>query len=105
LAARRGPAATPCAPSGLGDALVEPDAGDEVALAVAVDDHVGEQRVVREAQLDVRRGDVLAARGDEDVLLAVDDLQKAVLGERPTSPVLNQPSSVKASRVASGSLW
>jgi hypothetical protein len=42
---------------------------------------VRDERLVGEAQLDVRGRDVLAARGDEDVLLAIDDLEEAVLGE------------------------
>ena len=37
----------------------------------------------REVELDVRGRHVLAARGHQDVLLAIDDLQEAVVGEAP----------------------
>jgi hypothetical protein len=58
----------------------------------------------REAQLDVGRRHVLAARGDQDVLLAIDDLEEAVLGE--AADVAGEEPAVggEASFVASGSL-
>jgi hypothetical protein len=62
---------------------LQPHARHEVLLAVAVDHHVGDQRVVGEAQLDVGGRHVLAAGGHQDLLLAVDDLQEAVVGEAP----------------------
>ena len=64
-----------------GGGPVEPHARDQVLLAVAVHHHVVDQRIVGEAQLDVGGRHVLAAGGDQDVLLAVDDLQEAVVGE------------------------
>src|ERR1017187_10940755 len=51
----------------LNGGLVEPDAGHEVLLRVAVDDDLRDERVVGEALLDVRGRDVLAAGGDQDV--------------------------------------
>ena len=57
---------------------VERDQGDEVGPAVADHHALRDQRVLLHLGLDVRRGDVLAAGGDDDVLLAAGDLEEAV---------------------------
>src|SRR6185369_11107802 len=49
-----------------------------------------------ELGLDVRGRDVLAPRVDEDVLLAIDDLEKAVLG--PTADVARAEPAVLGER-------
>ena len=48
-------------------------------LAVAVDDHLADLRLQRQNAFDPLRRDVVAARVDDDVLLAVGDLEEAVL--------------------------
>ena len=65
---------------GVGDGFfgVERDQGDQVGLAVADDDALGDERVLLDLVLEVGRGDVLAAGGDDDVLLAAGDLDEAV---------------------------
>src|SRR5213595_3622627 len=70
---------------------VQPHAGGEVALAVSVDDHVREKGVVGETLLDVRRRYVLASGGDENVFLAIDDLQKPLVGEAAPVAGLEPP--------------
>ena len=60
---------------------VRPHAGDEVLLAVAIDDEMQDERIVGDLLLDVGGRNVLAAGSDEDVLLAIDDLEKAVVRE------------------------
>ena len=52
----------------------------EVLALVAVDHRLADERVGLEAVLEVLRRDVLAARGDDDVLLAVGDAQVARRG-------------------------
>ena len=65
---------------GVGGGLfgVEGDQGDQVGAAVADDDALGDQRVLLDLGLEVGRGDVLAAGGDDDVLFAAGDLDEAV---------------------------
>ena len=59
------------------------DQGRDEGLPVAVDDGLVDVRVVGQEALQRHRGDVLAAGGDDEVLLAVGDRQVAVLVERP----------------------
>ena len=58
---------------------VERDQRDGVGAAVAVHDRLGDPARLLEVVLQVRRRQVLAARGDDDVLLAAGDEQEAVL--------------------------
>src|SRR5690606_33566933 len=51
----------------------------QVLALVPVDDHLADERVGLEQALDLLGRDVLSARGDDDVLLAVGDPQVAVL--------------------------
>src|SRR6202000_283316 len=64
---------------GVGDRFfgVEGDQRDEVRTTVADHDALGDQLVLADLRLEVRRGDVLAARGDDDVLFAAGDLDEA----------------------------
>src|SRR5680860_1923514 len=65
---------------GVGNRLfrVERDQPDQVGAAVADDDALRDQRVLLDLVLEVGRGDVLAAGGDDDVLLAPGDRDEAV---------------------------
>ena len=66
--------------------LVERDERGRVGLAVADDERLGDELRRLEVVLEVLRGDVLAAGGDDDVLLPVGDLDEAVrvdLGDVP----------------------
>src|SRR3712207_8862701 len=56
--------------------------GVQTCALPILDDRVADVLVVGELVLDVRRRDVLAARGDDDVLRAAGDLQEAVVVER-----------------------
>src|SRR5690606_18069438 len=51
--------------------------------AVADDDDLADDRVRPDRVLEARGGDVLAARGDDDLLLAARDRHEAVLVDRP----------------------
>src|SRR5690606_3730678 len=66
-----------------GDLAVEGDERDDVGAAVAEGERLADERVLLEVVLDHRRRDVLAARGDDELLLAVDDGEEAVLVEAP----------------------
>ena len=57
---------------------VERQQRHEVRPAVSVDDGLGDPPGLLERVLDVRRRDVLAARGDDEVLLAAGDRDEAV---------------------------
>ena len=84
---------------------VQRDQRDVVGPAVADDGDRGDERAADlEGALDVRRGHVLAARADDDLLLAVHDRDVAVVVDAGTSPVCSQPSPSIASAVRSGSL-
>ena len=63
---------------GRGKLVVEHDQGDHVRPVVAVDQGLADQRVLLEQALDVGRGEVLAAGGDDQLFLAVDDLEVPV---------------------------
>ena len=52
---------------------------DEILALVAVDDRLGDVTAVAQLALDVHRSDVLAARGDDDVLLAPGDREEAIV--------------------------
>ena len=58
---------------------VERDQRHEIGAAVAQDDGLGDPAVVTQRVLEVRGRDVLAPGGDDDVLRAAGDEQKAVL--------------------------
>src|SRR6476661_8280839 len=63
---------------------VERDEGRRVVVAGAVDEELADERAQPlEARLDLGRRDVLAARGLEDVLLAVGDVEEAALVDAP----------------------
>ena len=62
--------------------LVERQQRGEVPASVADDDGLADQRIGREIGLDVLGRDVLAVRGDDQVLLAPGDAQVAVIVER-----------------------
>ena len=62
---------------------VERDQGGDVGPTVAHDERLGDVFRRLEVVLDVLRGDVLSARGDDDVLLAVGDREEPVLVDRP----------------------
>ena len=80
--ARPGRRASPSRCAELGALLrVERDQRDQVGPPVADHDALGDERVLLDLGLEVRRGDVLAARGDDDVLLAAGDRQVAVVVE------------------------
>jgi hypothetical protein len=79
---------------------VEGDERRDERLLVAHDDHLTDDRVRSDRVLE-RRGDVLAAGGDDDLLLASGDREEALVVERAESPVLNQSPS-NAAAVASG---
>ena len=73
----------PCAASQPGHAVgVERDERTDERALVADDDHLADQRVRTDAVLEHRRGDVLAAGRDDDLLLAPGDPQVAVVVER-----------------------
>src|SRR5829696_2969258 len=59
--------------------LVERDERDWVGTAVAVHHGLGDVARLLEVVLEVRGGEVLAARGDDDVLLAACDREEAVV--------------------------
>ena len=59
--------------------LVQGDQGCQVGAAVTNDERLRDVAGGLERTLDVLGGDVLAARGDDDVLLAVGDRHEAVL--------------------------
>ena len=63
----------------------------------------GDEGMRAQHGFDRLRRDLLAAGGDEQLLLAIGDPQVAVLVDRPMSPVWNQPS-LSASAVSSGLL-
>src|SRR5690349_1729502 len=63
------------------DLGVEHEQRDQVAPPVADHARLADQRQRLEHRLQVRRGHVLAARGDDQLLLAVDDRQVAVVVE------------------------
>jgi hypothetical protein len=70
-------------------------AGDQrrQELAAIADHHrLGHQGVVLERGLDVLGRDVLAAGGDDDLLLAAGDRQEALASNAPRSPECSQPS-------------
>src|SRR5438128_1056124 len=58
--------------------LVEGDQCDEIGAPVADDERLRDPGLVLEQVLDVLRRDVLAAGGDDDVLLAAGDREEAV---------------------------
>ena len=53
----------------------------EVLTVIAVDDRFGDVATVTEGRLDVDRSDVLAARGDDQVLLAAGDGQVPIVAQ------------------------
>ena len=67
--------------------VVEHDQGDHVRPVVAVDQGLADQRVLLEQPLDVGRGQVLAAGGDDQLFLAVDDPEVAIVVELPVAGV------------------
>jgi hypothetical protein len=74
-------------------ALADGDQRSDVRSPVADDERLRDERMRLERVLEVLRRDVLPARGDEDVLLAVGDREEAVLvevadvaGAQPASP-------------------
>ena len=81
---------------------VDLDQRGEILAALADDARLADIGARLQRGLDAARADVLAARGDDDVLLAVDDLQHAVVADRPTSPV-RMPSARRISADAASS--
>ena len=71
-----------------------------------VGDHarLTDERVLLEEVLDVGRRDVLAARSDEDLLLAVDDLDEALVVDLGDVAGVQPPVESNVSAVSSGSL-
>ena len=79
--------------------LVERQQRGEVPASVADHDGLADQRIGREIGLDVLGRDVLAVRGDDQVLLAPGDAQVAVIVERAevagTQPAVVVDESVR----------